>query len=70
MEDRKELDDVKEFENSLAFKINDLENYYADMVLSDDLKEIYAEVQKECEEFRTNIFFRNLDILEDSLVIF
>jgi len=60
--------DDKEFENSLAYRIGDLENYYADNILSEDLVEIYAEVQKNCEDFRENIFFKNLDILENSLV--
>ncbi len=62
------IQDDKEIEDSLAYRINDLENYYADSVLSDELKEIYAEVQKDCEDFRSNVFFKNLDILEDTLV--
>lgn len=68
IDSKKELEEEKEVEDSLAFRINDLENYYADNVLSDDLKEIYAEVQKDCEEFRANVFFKNLEILEDTLV--
>jgi hypothetical protein len=68
MADDKENFEDREYENSLAYRIGDLENYYADNILSEDLVEIYAEVQKNCEDFRENIFFKNLDILEESLV--
>ena len=68
VDSKKDYDDEKEMTNSLAFRINDLENYYADNVLSDDLKLLYAEVQKNCEDFRSNVFFKNLDIIEEGLV--
>lgn len=54
--------------DSLAYKIADLENYYADNFLSDELKELYAEVQHENAEFRNNLFFKNLDLIESTLV--
>lgn len=65
MEDQ---DDQKESQ-TLCDKISFLENYAADLLLSGDLKEIYAQVQLQCEEFRNNVFFKNLEYLEDKLVI-
>jgi len=58
---------IKDKQNSLAYRLNDLENYYADNLLSDDLKDLYAQVQMNCQDFRENIFFKNLDILEENL---
>ncbi len=66
---KKDSDDIDYLANSLSFRINDLENFYADGFLSDELKEMYAEVQNNCEDFRTNVFFKNLDIIEQNLVI-
>ena len=60
---------MSDYDNSLANRINDLENYYADNFLSPDLKEFYATIQHECEDFRNDVFFKNLDKLENSLVI-
>ena len=57
----------KEKQNSLAYRIGDLENYYADSVLSDDLKELYAQIQMNCQDFRENVFFKNLDMIEENL---
>jgi hypothetical protein len=59
--------DDKEETDTLAYKIGDLENYYADMVLNDDLKEMYAQVQYNLSDFRNNVFFKNIDILEGGL---
>ena len=56
-------------DTSLANKISDIENTNALSQLPDDLKEIYFEVQKNCEDFRKNVFLKNLDIIEDSWVI-
>jgi len=53
---------------SLADRINDLELYYADTVLPENLKLIYAQIQEDCSEFRNNIFFKMLDIYEADLV--
>ncbi len=53
---------------SLADRINDLELYYADTVLPENLKMIYAQIQEDCSEFRNNIFFKMLDIFEADLV--
>jgi hypothetical protein len=66
--DNNDNNDNKDFSNTLAFRIADLENYYADSVLSDELKEIYAQVQLNCNDFRNNVFFKNLDIMEVNLV--
>lgn len=54
---------------SICDKISNLENYTADVILSDELKEIYAQIQLKCNDFRNNIFFRNLEYLEDNLVL-
>lgn len=61
-----EYDETKDY--SICDKISNLENYFADAILSDELKEIYAQVQLECNDFRNNIFFRNLEHLEEKLV--
>ena len=49
----------------LSDKLSDLENYNADNVLSDGLKELYADVQLKCNDFRNNIFFKNIDKMDD-----
>ena len=58
--------DFKEF--ILSDKLSDLENYNADNVLSEGLKEIYADVQLKCNDFRNNVFFKNVDNIDDDLV--
>ena len=58
--------EVKEY--ILSDKLSDLENFNADMILSEELKEIYADVQLKCHDFRNNIFFKNIDNLDDDLV--
>lgn len=52
---------------SLVDRLNNLENYYADSLLSDDLKEVYAQIQLNCADFRENIFFKNVAIIEFNL---
>lgn len=62
-----ELD--KNYSNkSLADRINELELYYADTVLPENLKMIYAQIQEDCSEFRNNIFFKMLDIYDANMV--
>ena len=58
--------DFKEF--ILSDKLSDLENYNADNVLTDELKELYADVQLKCNDFRNNVFFKNIDNIDDELV--
>jgi hypothetical protein len=58
---------IKEKEESLADKLNYLENYYADTMLNDELKQVYAKIQLNCAEFRENIFFKNIAIIEYNL---
>ena len=58
--------EFKEF--ILSDKLSDLENYNADMVLTEGLKEMYAEVQLKCNDFRNNIFFKNIDSMDENLV--
>ena len=48
----------KEDANGLSDKIAQMENYYVDNVLSNELKEIYAQVQLNCQNFRTNVFIK------------
>jgi hypothetical protein len=50
--------------------LNELENYCIDIVLSGDLKQIYKSVQNELEDFRKNVFSKNIDILYEKVVIF
>ena len=60
--------DKTEVSKSLADKINELEIYYADTVLPENLKEIYAQVQEDCSDFRNNVFFKMLDIIDNDFV--
>ena len=58
--------EFKEF--MLSDKLSDLENYNADNVLSEELKELYADIQLKCNDFRNNVFFKNIDTMDDGLV--
>ena len=58
--------EFKEF--ILSDKLSDLENYNADNVLTEELKELYADVQLKCNDFRNNVFFKNVDNIDDDLV--
>jgi hypothetical protein len=58
--------EAKEF--ILSDKLSDLENYNADNILTDELKELYADVQLKCTEFRNNVFFKNIDFIDEDLV--
>ena len=58
----------EEKRQALSDRISDLENFYADSVLGDELKELYAEVQMNCIDFRTNVFMKNVDHLDDKFV--
>lgn len=55
-------------DRELSDRLNAIENYYADTVLSDGLKELYAQVQLKCEDFREKIFFKNVDNIESRVV--
>ena len=52
------------FSDSLA----DLENYHAENVLSQDLKQLYFEVQGNLGNFRKAIFEKNIDRIEEGVV--
>lgn len=52
----------------LADVIGDIENHLADTYLTGNVKLLYATVQEECEDFRDNIFLKNLEILEENIV--
>ena len=58
--------ETKEF--ILSDKLSDLENYIADSILTNELKELYADVQVRCQEFRNNVFFKNIDFIDEDLV--
>ena len=60
----------KEDANGLSDKIAKMENYYVDNVLSNELKEIYTQVQLRCEKFRTNVFLKNFAHLDSNIGIF
>lgn len=59
---------VREPEIGLSERIGDLENYYKEQILSKELKEIYNEIQNNCQEFRQNIFFGNVERLDSKFV--
>ena len=58
--------EFKEF--VLSDKLSDLENYNADNILTDELKDLYATVQMQCTDFRNNVFFKNVDIIDEDAV--
>ena len=58
--------EAKEF--ILSDKLSDLENYNADNVLTEGLKELYADVQLKCNDFRNNVFFKNVDNIDEDAV--
>ena len=66
MTEEEQLETEKEF--TLSDKLSDLENYYADNILTDELKELYATVQLQYADFRNNVFFKNVDLLDATLV--
>lgn len=51
---------------TLVDKISNLENYFADNLLSEELKLIYAQIQLNCNEFRENVFFKNISLIEQN----
>lgn len=59
----KQIESQRE-KDTLVDRLNYLENYYADQLLSDDLKQMYAQIQLNCSDFRENIFFKNIAIME------
>ena len=59
---------MSDYQESLSNRIHDLENYYADSVLTGNLKELYTETQQHLENFRYEIFLKNLDKFEETLV--
>ena len=48
----------------LSEKFSDLENYYADNLLDDELKQLYGEVHVALGEFRNEVFFKNVDLMD------
>ncbi len=68
-------DELKRIPNSnssneketLVEKLNNLENYFADKFLSEELKLIYAQIQLNCTEFRENVFFKNISLIEQNV---
>mmetsp|Transcript_18312 Transcript_18312/g.18934 ORF Transcript_18312/g.18934 Transcript_18312/m.18934 type:complete len:103 (-) Transcript_18312:79-387(-) len=49
---------------TLVDRLNNLENYLADNTLSEELKVLYAQIQLNCSDFRENVFFKNVSLLE------
>ena len=60
--------EVENKEFILSDKLSDLENNNADIILTNELKELYADVQVKNTEFRNNVFFKNVDIIDEELV--
>lgn len=54
--------------SDIALSLNDLERTIIDSILSGELKQIYKTVQKNCENFRDQIFSKNVDILSTQIV--
>ena len=54
MTEEEQLETEKEF--TLSDKLSDLENYYADNILTDELKEIICKSSITIFRFRNNIF--------------
>ena len=52
----------------LSDKLSDLENYNADNILTEELKDLYASVQLKCNEFRNNVFFKIVDSIDEDAV--
>jgi len=48
-------------------EFNKLENFNADNILKSELNDIYKSIQKKNENFKNNIFFKNLEHLFDNL---
>ena len=48
-------------------EFNKLENFNADNILESELNDIYKSIQKKNENFKNNIFFKNLEHLFDNL---
>ena len=65
MTEEEQLETEKEF--TLSDKLSDLENYYADNILTDELKEIIYKSSITIFRFRNN-FFKNVDLLDATLV--
>ena len=60
--------EVEQKEITLSDILSDLENSNAYNILPEELKQLYAEVQFKCNDFRNNIFFKNIDNIEEGLV--
>ena len=56
MTEEEQLETEKEF--TLSDKLSDLENYYADNILTDELKELYATVQLQCADLEIMFFLK------------
>lgn len=64
--EKKKLHDNSLEKESLAERLNNLDIYFADNMLSDELKEIYAKIQYNCLDFRQNVFFKKIDMIEQN----
>ena len=64
MTEEEQLETEKEF--TLSDKLSDLENYYADNILTDELKEIIYKSSITIFRFRNN-FFKNVDLLDANI---
>lgn len=61
--------DFPKVNNSLNERLDALEDFYVNNVLSDKLKETFFDVKKECKEFKDELFNPNVDLIENDLVI-
>ena len=61
------LDFPKE-NTSLNERLNELEDFYVNSVLSDELKETFFDIKKECKEFKEELFNPNVELIENDIV--
>ena len=53
---------------SLNERLNELEDFYVNSVLSDELKETFFDIKKECKEFKEELFNPNVELIENDIV--
>ena len=53
---------------SLNERLNALEDFYVNNVLSEELKETFFDIRKECKEFKEGLFNPNVELIENDIV--
>ena len=55
--------------SSLNERLNALEDFYVNNVLSEELKETFFDIRKECKEFKEGLFNPNVELIENDIFI-